>query len=296
MNHFSSDNIFLPSLRIPTYIQVFFKCINLVSSKLSVLLAAKLFSTPVKFKTPKRELPMLNAAQKMFLQVPSINKEIHVLSYGYSDKKVLLAHGWAGRSTQLFMIANKLLENGYMVVSFDGPAHGKSTGKTSNLLEYIESIKTIREKIGPFYAAVGHSFGGMAILNTQAETQMFQKLVTVGSADKVSEILTNFGINLGLTKKFGTMLLNHFEKKWKLKLDDFSSSIAAKKINIPVYIVHDALDGDVSVNCALAIRKELKKGKLEITRNLGHTKILRDRKTTNTIVKFIKQDDDEKNI
>ncbi|WP_296637367.1 hypothetical protein [Polaribacter sp.] len=32
-------------------------------------------------------------------------------------------------STQLFMIANYLLEQGYMVISFDGPAHGASSEK-----------------------------------------------------------------------------------------------------------------------------------------------------------------------
>jgi pimeloyl-ACP methyl ester carboxylesterase len=115
------------------------------------------------------------------LHVSSIKKDIHILSYGYSDKKVLLAHGWAGRRTQLFMIANLLLEKGFMVIAFDAPSHGKSTGKTTNLVEYIASIKAIIEELGPFEAAVGHSFGAMAIMNTQANTKNFKSIITVGS-------------------------------------------------------------------------------------------------------------------
>ena len=70
----------------------------------------RLFITPIKFSIPKREKVMLESAQKKTINVPSINqKRFQVLSYGYSKKKVLLVHGWAGRSTQLYMIADKLI-------------------------------------------------------------------------------------------------------------------------------------------------------------------------------------------
>jgi alpha-beta hydrolase superfamily lysophospholipase len=45
-------------------------------------------------------------------------------------KKILLVHGWSGRGTQLFKIADELLKQGYSTISFDAPAHGKSPGKT----------------------------------------------------------------------------------------------------------------------------------------------------------------------
>jgi pimeloyl-ACP methyl ester carboxylesterase len=169
------------SLKIPKAVQWFFKSIAFFSDEITLFFASKLFTTPINFKTPKRELGMEDASQKKTLHVSSIKKDIHILSYGYSDKKVLLAHGWAGRRTQLFMIANLLLEKGFMVIAFDAPSHGKSTGKTTNLVEYIASIKAIIEELGPFEAAVGHSFGAMAIMNTQANTKNFKSIITVGS-------------------------------------------------------------------------------------------------------------------
>ena len=154
MQLFSIKKTLPPSLQIPKPVKWFVKFFHFFSSRITLFIASKVFTTPIDFKTPKRELGMEESSQKKTLRVPSINKEIHILSYGYSNKKVLLAHGWAGRRTQLFMIANKLLENGFMVISFDGPAHGKSTGKTTNLLEYVETIKTINEKYGPFEACL----------------------------------------------------------------------------------------------------------------------------------------------
>ena len=224
------------SLEIPSFVKVGMKIINFISSKLAVLLAAKLFTTPLKFKTPSREKAMLNGSQIHELYVEKIQKEIEILSYGYSDKKVLLVHGWAGRSTQLYMIAHKLLEKGFMVISFDGPSHGNSSGKTTNLLEFIESVKEINKSFGPFEAGIGHSFGGMTLLNVQSQEKIFKKIVTIGSANKVSNIIKNFSFNLGLNQKFYEKLHSYFEKKWNLQLDDFASEVAASKIKIPVFI------------------------------------------------------------
>tara|TARA_B110000091_G_C13802626_1_gene470965 strand:- start:704 stop:1585 length:882 start_codon:yes stop_codon:yes gene_type:complete len=278
-----------PSLQVPKLVLIIVKMVQFLSHKLVVALAAKLFTAPIKFKTPMREFAMDESSQKSRLSVPEINKNIHVLSYGYSDKKVLLAHGWSGRSTQLFMIANRLLEKGYMVISFDGPAHGKSSGKTTNMVEYMTTIKAINKEHGPFQAAVGHSFGGMAIVNTNADTSIFKTVVTIGSGDKVEDILSNFTNGLGLKKSISKKLETYFESKWNVKIKDFSVYKAAQKMKTPTLVIHDILDGDVAVSCAQNIRQNSENGRLLITNGLGHTKILRDKKTTHKIVDFITQ-------
>jgi hypothetical protein len=43
--------------------------------------------------------------------IPEIKKEIVVYEYGYSQKKVLV-HGWSGEGTQLFKIADELVNKG----------------------------------------------------------------------------------------------------------------------------------------------------------------------------------------
>ncbi|MCI2227969.1 alpha/beta hydrolase [Polaribacter sp. MSW13] len=289
MSLFKNNNLVSPSLSIPKPVVYFAKTTQFISHKLVVFFATKLFSTPINFSTPKRELAMKESAQNKKIFISSIQKEIHILSYGFSDKKVLLCHGWAGRSTQLFMIAHKLLEKGYMVVSFDGPAHGESTGKTTNLIEYIETIKSITEEFGPFDAAVGHSFGAMGILNANSNEILFKCMVTVGSGDKIPDILENFTRNLGLKKIIAAKMERYFMKKWNIQLAPFAASEAAKKIKIPTLVIHDSADGDVAVSCAINIRQNLEKGSLYITNGLGHTKILRDKIVTNKIIGFIIQ-------
>ena len=276
-----------PSLAIPKPVQWFAKSLEVVSGSLAAKLGGLLFTTPISFPTPQREQYMLKSAQKKRLEIPEIGKEIEVLSYGYSKKKVLLVHGWAGRSTQLFAFADKLLEKGYMVISFDGPAHGKSTGKRTMMPEFLETVRKLDETYGPFEAAIGHSFGGMCLYNATATFLNLKTFVAIGSGDKVSDIIQNFANNLSLKKTSGRKIQRGLEKKWQLKVDDYASHQMAKKIKQPVLIVHDTVDGDVPVSCAHNIRQNLENGSILITHGLGHTKILRNQEIVNKTVQFI---------
>lgn len=288
--NFNNSNLFPQSITIPKPIIFVAKFLQLFSSSITSKFAAKLFITPVNYPTPEREKVMFESAQKSFLTIDSIQKKVEILSYGYSTKKVLLVHGWAGRSTQMYMVADKLLEKGYMVISFDGPAHGNSSGKTTAMPDFLETLNKIDEKYGPFEAAIGHSFGGMCLYNAVAKNLRVSKLITVGAADKISDVLLNFTKNLKVKLAVAKKIKKTFDKKWEVDIDQHASSVVAKAIEIPVLIVHDTNDGDVPVSNAIAIRQSLQKGKLLITKGLGHTKILRNQKVTNQIVNFIIND------
>ena len=125
--------------KIPASIIATGKILQFIAPPLATLFAIKLFRTPIRFKTPSREKMMAESAQKKMVLIPELNQEVMVYSYGYSKRKVLLIHGWSGRGTQLFKIADKLLENGFMTISFDAPAHGNSTGKKTMMNEFVKT-------------------------------------------------------------------------------------------------------------------------------------------------------------
>ena len=281
----------IPSLVIPKLVRYFAKFLEVISTRLASMFGIRLFVTPVNFPLPKREQYMLKSAQKKRLLINDINKEIEILSYGYSKKKILLVHGWSGRSTQLFAFADKLLENGYMVISFDGPAHGKSTGRTTMMPEFLKTIEKINTTFGPFEAAIGHSFGATSLYNAASNFLTIKALIAIGSGDKISDIISNFAKNLYLKEKSARKIQSGLEKKWMIHMDDFASSTVAKNIKIPVLVIHDKNDGDVPVSCAYRIRQNLEKGSLLITNGLGHTKILRNKEVVNKSVEFIIQNE-----
>jgi pimeloyl-ACP methyl ester carboxylesterase len=258
------------------------------SAHLAVLFAAKLFTTPIKHKMPRREFEMNQRSTQSNLNVSKINKEVVVYEWGTGPKKVLLVHGWSGRGTQLFKIAEALVENGFSVVGFDAPAHGKSQGNSSIMVEFIDSIKEIDVKFGPFEAAVGHSLGGMALFNAVKDGFKIKHLVTIGSGDIVKDIIDDFISKIKLKKSTGLLLTKHFEKKYHKTMESYSAYLSAKEIEIPVLVIHDESDADVPVSAAFHIHEHLKNSSLMITQNLGHRKILGDEKVITQTIDFIK--------
>lgn len=275
------------SLQIPKPILITAKFLEAISPKLATRFAAKLFTTPLKHKIPKRELEMdKNTMQQKFI-IPSIKKEIVVYKYGESQRKILLVHGWSGRGTQLAKIAEEFVDLGFQTVSFDAPAHGKAKGKTTLMPEFIASILEMDKQFGPFEFAIGHSLGAMAILNAIKQNLKIKKAVIIGSGDSVQDIIDDFVYKLQLQYKYGTLLKNYFEKKNNASPESFSAYNAAKEVKIPVLIVHDENDYEIPVNAAFNIQKHLLQSKIIITKGLGHRKILGNKKVIENIKLFL---------
>ena len=275
-------------MKIPQFIILLGQFLQFISPKLASLYAAKLFATPIKHKIPKRELAMDANSSQVTVTIPGVNKKIVVYQYGDSTKKVLLVHGWSGRGTQLFKIADELLKNGYSTISFDAPAHGKSAGNQTLLPEFVASILELQKLYGPFEFAVGHSLGSMSILKAIVEGLNVKKAVLIGSGDIIQDIIDHFLKNLKLSKKVGLLMKKYFEKKSGTSMERFSSYLSAQKVLIPVLIIHDLNDADVNVSCAYNIHKNLAGSELLITEHLGHRKILGDKRVIEKIITYLK--------
>jgi pimeloyl-ACP methyl ester carboxylesterase len=274
-------------MKIPKIILVVGQFLSFISTKLTVQFAARLFTSPIKHPIPKRELEMDRLTRQEVLLIPSIQKEINVYHSGASLKKILLVHGWSGRGTQLVKFAEAFEKLGFQIVSFDAPAHGKSPGNTTSMLEFIGSIFEIEKQFGPFEAAVGHSLGGMSLLNAVKEGLQIKRLTIIGSGDIVKDIIDDFIKKLQLNSKISDLLRIHFEKKSNRTMDSYSSFHAAAEISIPLLVIHDENDEEVPVSCAYHIHQHLKNGDLMITQNLGHRKILGEAAVIQKTIQFI---------
>lgn len=275
------------SFVIPKYLIQTGKLLQFFSHDLTTRLAAKIFATPFKIAPPERELMMRQSAKNNLLEVDGLKKNIMVYTYGYSKKKVLLVHGWSGRGTQLVNIADKVLENKMMVISFDGPSHGLSSGKRTSLIEFIKCIRQLEKEYGPFDAAIGHSFGGMALLNAVSEGLKINNLVIIGADNSINEIIKAEVKKYSLQPAIAKKLIELINKQLDVDIEDFSSKNAAKNVDIPTLVINDSGDKYVDVSSALTIRQNLKYGELLMTNGLGHHKILKDPTVIQRIIDFI---------
>lgn len=273
--------------KIPKVVLITAKILQFISPQLTTKFAARLFCSPIKHKTPHREVQMIQNSKQLTLYIPEIKKEIVVYEYGESFKKILLVHGWSGRGTQLVKFADELIKNGYQTISFDAPAHGKSKGNTTIMVEFIACIFEIEKKFGPFDAAIGHSLGGMSLLNSVRKGINIKKLIVIGCGDKIEDILSNFVSKLNLNQNVAQKMKQYFENKFGESIENYAANEAAKKITIPTLVIHDQNDYEVPISCSKNIVKNLENRVFLETKNLGHRKILGDKEVVSKTINFI---------
>ncbi len=275
-------------LLTPSYIKFTGKVLAAVSPKLASRFTAWLFLKPYKYKLPEREKELDKQFHYERVTVPSIDREIvaYFNKTAASGKTVLLAHGWSGRGTQMPDIALKLIHAGYEIVSFDAPAHGRASGNMSMMPHFIDSILHLDKLYGPFYGAIGHSLGGMSLLNAVKEGLPLKKLVIIGTANSITHITREFVRNLELPEKVAKKMKSYFDKKFGEDMDNLSGAFSAKGVSIPTLVVHDVHDVDVHVSSAYEIKDALINGELYITEGQGHRKVLGDPNVINKITTF----------
>lgn len=274
-------------LLAPKYLLVTGKILTAISPFIASRFAARLFLTPFRYKIPEREKEMEQNSTQQVITVPAINRDIVVYKYGNSNKKILLIHGWSGTGTQMAVISKQLVAQGFEVISFDAPGHGKAPGKISMMPFFIKSIHHLEKEYGPFHAAIGHSLGGMSILKAVKEGVKLNKLVIIGTANSVTHITKDFAQNMKLNEKVAKKMKAYFDLKFGENMDNYSGALSAKEVKIPTLVIHDEDDVDVHVSSAHEIAKELNNSDLSITKGLGHRKILGDSEVINKITTFI---------
>lgn len=287
---FNNKNKAKQVLEVPKFILLSGQFLQFFSVNLAAKFAQNLFITPIKFKPPKREREMFAKSVKSKITIPSVQKDIVVYQYGTNKKatkKALLIHGWNGRGTQLVSIANLLMRQGYDIVSFDAPGHGKSPKNKTNLSEFIQAAFEVEKQFGYFDLIVGHSLGGMTTIHTIKNGLKTKKAIIIGSGDVVEDVIEDFVKKIRLKPIIAGKIKNRFENQFNQSMQSYCVHLAAQEIDIPILIIHDEDDTDVPVKAAYQIKKNIRNGELLITQGLGHRKILGDKKVIEKIKSFI---------
>lgn len=273
-------------LEIPKYIKYWGNFLQFFSKKWAAEFALDLFDRPIKFPMPEREKKMDRLSKQYPMLLPQTEKEITVYQWGEGTKKALLIHGWNGRGTQMSSLANTLVNNGYTVISFDAPGHGKSKPSRAMMTDFIEAAHQLNHSHGTFDIVIGHSLGGMSTINALSRGLSANKAVIIGSGDVIQDIIDDFVLQLGLKKDIGPLVKDLFEKKYNYVVEDYTVYKQAALLHIPVLVIHDKNDKDVPYTASENISKHLIHGELLITKKLGHRKILGDEYVINKIITF----------
>lgn len=275
------------SFELPKYISKTVKFLEFFSGKLALKFALKLFFTPIKFKRPKREDELYNAAKKTIL-TNNLGNKFEVLVWGEENKKsILLVHGWSGRGTQFHRLIEGLLQKNWKVITFNAPAHGSSSQKQTSLLEFTFCSLQIYHDLGPIDYAIGHSLGSGALLNAIDQGANFKRIVSIGTPATIRMVVEDFSKIIGASPKISEGLIKHIESNFNVEVSEISSNYLSDKHNPEGLILHDNDDSDVPVKNAHLLHKSWSNASLHLSSGLGHRKVISHEDSISRIMAFL---------
>lgn len=244
----------------------------------------QIFFTPAKYPYPDKELPYLEKAEKRNLSF----KGRKVMSYKWGEgPSILCIHGWMGRATQFRKFVDVFTKEGYSVISFDAPAHGKSEGVKSHLMYFVE-VAELLEKENRLAGIIGHSLGGVAGLHVAHRGGRVPKVIMIGSPTIADKIIEAFLKRLKASWKLGNYFKNYIKKTYGQPFDEYSAEHIIKEIKeLPILLIYDKDDLEVPLFHGETIKELYPKAKMMVTEGLGHTRILRDDEVVRKTFEFI---------
>ena len=247
----------------------------------------RLFFTPIGYKTPEKERNAEKFAQLFSIEVKGI--KIQCYAWGTADKTVLLIHGWAGRATQFRRFIKPLLKAGYKVIGFDGPAHGKSGGRTTTFREFEDALKSIYARTGQPEAIIAHSYGGSAALYAAMNGLSVPKLINIASPTIGDEIVNTYLKAIGGSQKTKEYFYRFIQAKYGKPFHEFSALHFVRHLpqKVDLLLIHDEDDKEVSMQHPLQLLAAYPSAQLFKTSGLGHTRILKDDDVIRKCVTFI---------
>lgn len=271
-----------------TYIRAKFKLLSAISKKRAAEQAFLLFCTP-QHRNRKPLPPVFKKAES--LQFQFLNYTIQGWRWNMGqERKVLILHGFESSVINFDRYVEPLVKKGYEVLAFDAPAHGRSSGKTVNVLIYKEFIQTIYKTYGPVQSFVAHSLGGLALslaLEKIKHTDS-NKVVLIAPATETTTAVAMFFNVLKLDKAVKPYFDEVIVEKSGHHAAWFSVARAITNCKANVLWVHDKDDtmtpfSDIQ-NVLQAHPPNIK---FMITEGLGHRRIYRDPVILKAVIDFL---------
>jgi Lysophospholipase len=198
----------------------------------------------------------LGAAERIGVRTTKGEVMAYRLNGSSAARKVLAVHGWGSRAEYLSALATGLHSAGLEVVVLDLPGHGRSYGRALDMRMAAEAIAATEARLGPFDAAVGHSFGGAALMT--AAGGIFpgvghigaQKLAVIGAPSEIIEVLRDFSSMLQLPTVVQQRLVARAERAVGVPMQKFDTVEIARRLGRPMLVVHAEDDKEVGVHHA----------------------------------------------
>ena len=211
------------------------------------------------------------------VRIPFASGWVTARLLGSSGPAVAFVHGWGGSSTQFSAFWAGCLERGFRVIALDLPAHGLSSGHTTDIAAMAHALEVALGSLGPAEALVTHSLGAtcaMLALNRGLAVRCAVCLAPpAGFAEMVAKVGEVFHYPVGVVAALRRLLEKDFGPDvWST----FSTHENAKGLRLPGLVIHDRHDRWVPYAEGKLVSDAWSGSRFLTTEDLGHYRLLFD--------------------
>ena len=275
--------------RLPKWLSISVKLLNLISTKLTTRFLWNVFTKPLDFRMRDVEKNFYKEHKSKDFFSETSNKTVKIYNITGTGPKILFVHGWSSRASKFHKIISEFKSQNFDITAVDMPAHGQSLSKRSHLPEFCDVIYDLSNNNGPYDTIIGHSMGAVAALNAANMGQKFRNIILISpAAYRIEAIFRNFVSLFGLSEDFYVKsMFDSFEAKDGRKPIDYGPDKFASDVKSRCLIIHSEDDAQANSKVAEKIHEDIKDSKLMMATDLGHMRTLTDEKVIRKIGEFI---------
>lgn len=215
--------------------------------------------------------------------------EIQLYQWGTGEKRILLVHGWEGHGGNFAVLVERLTQENYSLIAFDGPSHGQSSQGQTSSFEFTDLVATLVRRFQPVHL-ISHSFGSVAALialGTHPELKI-NRYIGITVPNKFRERLEEIAQYLGLPYIVVERLIAKIEAEHDIDVDTINVEDYAPKASVEkALLIHDTNDRVLPVEKSRQVAQKWSSASLLEVTGTGHYKILGESKVIEEIVDFL---------
>lgn len=258
-------------------IRGYFRLISLVSPRLAAYQAFKLFQRPVYRIIRPLERSFYHKAHQF--QLDHHPEPIDCFRLGDPEGPlVVLIHGWQSHAGSMSAIAASLADQGYQVVLFNLPAHGRSKQRYANLKTCSEALDRVLRyyQYSGVPSIISHSFGSAVATYTLAKKGYpIDKFIMLSTPDRILDIFKDFKKTISLGEEAFENMLSKVtqllgEDLEQVAINSLTHQVRYRELNI----IHDESDKVLPYSNSLNVYQNSRKATLTTIEKVGHYRML----------------------
>ena len=265
----------------------------------------QLFKTPIPYPLGKeyRELARkaceyLRTERSEMLEFTAPRHYVihHFAAADPQAKKILIAHGWMSRAAYMARLIRALHQQGFDVYALDFPAHGEAKGLQLPWMDAVGVIKQVLNELAPFYAVVGHSFGGSMVLNALNLAGQYpewhiasepERVVLMASPTRMRTPVGQLARYLGLNAKSYLLVRQFFSQHTQVDLKHLAVRYYNSRTNPCFLCIHGEDDYAIPAQESILFCEQYPNASLALLAGINHQNILMDERVEKMICRFL---------